>query len=62
MIGTGSAIVIAAAALVMFGPKKLPELGRAAGRTLREFKNATQGLMDDDDKKEKESSKTHEQK
>lgn len=62
MIGTGSAIVIAAAALVMFGPKKLPELGRAAGRTLREFKNATQGLMDDDDKKEKEASKTHEQK
>ncbi|SDN50498.1 sec-independent protein translocase protein TatA [Fictibacillus solisalsi] len=62
MIGTGSAIVIAAAALVMFGPKKLPELGRAAGRTLREFKNATQGLMDEDDKKEKEASKTHEQK
>ncbi|MCK6255314.1 twin-arginine translocase TatA/TatE family subunit [Fictibacillus sp. WQ 8-8] len=57
MIGAGSAVFIAAAALVVFGPKKLPELGRAAGKTLREFKNATQGLMDDhdNDKKEKES-------
>jgi sec-independent protein translocase protein TatA len=38
-------------ALLLFGPKKLPELGKAAGKTLREFKNATKGLMDDDDAK-----------
>lgn len=47
MIGPGSIALIVGAALVIFGPKKLPELGRAAGDTLREFKNATKGMMDD---------------
>jgi sec-independent protein translocase protein TatA len=52
MVGVGSMVVIGAAALLIFGPKKLPELGRAAGDTLREFKNSTKGLADDDDRKE----------
>ncbi|MBC1863355.1 twin-arginine translocase TatA/TatE family subunit [Listeria welshimeri] len=47
MIGPGSIALILGAALVIFGPKKLPELGRAAGDTLREFKNATKDMMDD---------------
>lgn len=47
--GPGSIVLIVLAALLIFGPKKLPELGRAAGNTLREFKNATKGLADDDD-------------
>ena len=39
-------------------PKKLPELGKAMGSTLREFKNATKGLADDeDDTKKKELDK-----
>lgn len=42
-------ILIAIAALLVFGPKKLPELGRAVGVTLREFKKGTKGLIDDDD-------------
>ncbi|WP_203364616.1 twin-arginine translocase TatA/TatE family subunit [Bacillus sp. REN10] len=49
-VGIGSLIIIAIAALLIFGPKKLPELGRAAGDTLKEFKNATKGLADDEDK------------
>ncbi len=58
-IGPGSLLLIALVALLIFGPKKLPQLGKAAGNTLREFKNATKGLADDDDddnkkKKEKE--------
>ncbi|MBD0825568.1 MAG: twin-arginine translocase TatA/TatE family subunit [Bacillota bacterium] len=58
MLGPGSIAVIGLAALVMFGPKKLPELGKAAGKTLREFKNATKGMMDEeDDKKESEQLK-----
>ncbi|MBC1690491.1 twin-arginine translocase TatA/TatE family subunit [Listeria welshimeri] len=47
MIGPGSIALIVGAALVIFGTKKLPELGRAAGDTLREFKNATKDMMDD---------------
>ncbi|BBP87409.1 hypothetical protein BsIDN1_10270 [Bacillus safensis] len=37
-IGPGSLILIAIVALIIFGPKKLPELGRAAGDTLRDSK------------------------
>lgn len=48
-LGAGSIALIAIVALIIFGPKKLPEFGKAAGNTLREFKNATKGLADDDD-------------
>lgn len=44
-----SLIVIAVVALIIFGPKKLPQFGRAVGSTLKEFKDATKGLADDDD-------------
>ncbi|RDI37918.1 twin-arginine translocase TatA/TatE family subunit [Falsibacillus pallidus] len=57
MVGVGSMIVIVFVALLIFGPKKLPELGKAAGNTLREFKNATKGLADDDEDVKKDSSK-----
>jgi sec-independent protein translocase protein TatA len=50
-LGFGEIMLIVFVALLLFGPKKLPELGKAAGKTLREFKNATKGLMDDDDVK-----------
>ncbi|KRD82505.1 twin-arginine translocase TatA/TatE family subunit [Priestia megaterium] len=53
MIGAGSAVLIGVTALIIFGPKRLPELGRSAGKTLREFKNATQGIMEDHDKEDK---------
>ncbi|MDQ0229663.1 sec-independent protein translocase protein TatA [Metabacillus malikii] len=42
-------MLIVFVALLLFGPKKLPELGKAAGKTLREFKMATKGLMDEED-------------
>jgi sec-independent protein translocase protein TatA len=45
----GSLLLIAFVALLIFGPKKLPDLGKAVGNSLREFKNATKGLADDDD-------------
>ncbi|MBM7717489.1 twin-arginine translocase TatA/TatE family subunit [Siminovitchia sp. FSL H7-0308] len=54
--GVGSLLVIALVAILIFGPKKLPELGKAAGNTLREFKNATKGLADDDEKETKKDS------
>ena len=45
----GSLVIIGLIALLIFGPKKLPSLGRAMGTTLREFRSATKGLTDDDD-------------
>lgn len=52
-IGVPGLILILVIALVIFGPKKLPEIGRAFGQTLREFKNSTKGLVEDDDKEVK---------
>ncbi len=49
MPGIGSLIIIGVIALLIFGPKKLPEIGKAFGSSLREFKNATKGLTDDHD-------------
>ena len=43
-IGIGGLILILIIALIIFGPSKLPELGRAFGRTLSEFKNAAREL------------------
>ncbi|RPF55234.1 twin-arginine translocase TatA/TatE family subunit [Abyssicoccus albus] len=50
-------IIIAVLALILFGPKKLPEFGKAMGSTLKEFKDATKGLADDDDE-DKDNAKT----
>jgi sec-independent protein translocase protein TatA len=41
-------ILIVIVALLLFGPSKLPELGKAFGKTLREFKNGTKEIMKDD--------------
>ncbi len=53
-IGIGGAILIFVLALIVFGPKKLPELGRAVGTALKEFKQSTKGIMDDEQESEKE--------
>ncbi|MFE4812675.1 twin-arginine translocase TatA/TatE family subunit [Peribacillus simplex] len=54
-IGIPGLILILVIALIIFGPKKLPEIGRAFGRTLTEFKSATKGLVNDVDKDEGEN-------
>ena len=46
-IGVPGLILILILALVIFGPKKLPEIGRAFGQTLREFKKSTNELTAD---------------
>lgn len=46
-IGASGIILLVLIALLLFGPNKLPELGKAFGRTLREFKKGANDLMDD---------------
>lgn len=53
-LGFPGLILILVIALIIFGPNKLPEIGRAAGNSLREFKNATKGLIDDNKEEKKE--------
>ena len=48
-IGVPGLILIIVLALIIFGPKKLPELGRAVGSTLKEFKRSAKDLVDDED-------------
>ncbi|WP_373895525.1 twin-arginine translocase TatA/TatE family subunit [Virgibacillus natechei] len=50
-IGIPGLILIVILALIIFGPKKLPEIGSAFGQTLSEFKNSATGLMSDDESK-----------
>lgn len=47
-LGFSEILLIAVIALLLFGPNKLPELGRSLGRTLREFKQGTRELLEDD--------------
>jgi sec-independent protein translocase protein TatA len=44
-IGMPELIVIFVIALIVFGPRKLPELGRSLGRAIAEFKKATNELQ-----------------
>jgi sec-independent protein translocase protein TatA len=45
-IGPLEIAIVLVIALIIFGPKKLPELGRSAGRGIREFKNSVTGDRD----------------
>ena len=57
-IGVPGLILIIVLALIIFGPKKLPELGRAVGSTLKEFKRSAKDLVDDEDDLAKSEDKT----
>ncbi|ATH94215.1 preprotein translocase subunit TatA [Bacillus glycinifermentans] len=48
-IGIPGLILVLVIALIIFGPSKLPEIGRAFGKTLTEFKSATKSLVSSDD-------------
>ena len=46
-LGFPEIILILVIALLVFGPKKLPELGKSLGQGIREFKKSTRSLQDD---------------
>ena len=49
-IGLPGLVIIVVAALVIFGPKKLPELGRAIGKMVSEFKGSISDITSFEDK------------
>mgnify|MGYP001230945267 CR=1 FL=1 len=46
-LGLGEIVLIALVALILFGPKKLPDLGRALGKGLHDFKKALEGKSEE---------------
>ena len=48
-IGVWEILVLMLVALLIFGPKRLPEMGRSLGRGLREFKDSVTGKDTDED-------------
>ncbi|TQR10992.1 twin-arginine translocase TatA/TatE family subunit [Psychrobacillus soli] len=51
-IGVPGLIIVLILALIIFGPSKLPQLGRAVGQTLKEFKSSTRDIINDEEKLE----------
>ncbi len=46
-IGSGEFLIILLVVIVLFGPKKIPELARGIGKGIREFKKAVKGVEDE---------------
>ena len=53
-IGPLELLVVGIIALIVLGPKRLPEVGRSLGKGIREFKNSMAGLTDDEEEKKPE--------
>jgi sec-independent protein translocase protein TatA len=53
-IGWQGLVVILIILLLVFGPKRLPEMGRSIGRGMREFKDSLTGRNDGDDDRERQ--------
>jgi sec-independent protein translocase protein TatA len=47
-IGVPELIVLAIVLLLIFGPKRLPEIGKSMGKGMREFKESVSGITGDD--------------
>jgi sec-independent protein translocase protein TatA len=55
-VGPTELIIVLVIALLVLGPKRLPEVGRSVGRGMREFKDSLSGvnLRDDEDDEPKD--------
>jgi sec-independent protein translocase protein TatA len=48
-VGPMELVIVLVIALLVLGPKRLPEAGRAVGKGMREFKDSLSGITHDDD-------------
>jgi sec-independent protein translocase protein TatA len=51
-IGPMELVVVLVIALLVLGPKRLPEVGRSVGKGMREFKDSLSGINQDDDEED----------
>lgn len=54
-------ILILIVVLIIFGPGKLPEVGKAMGKTVSEFRRATSASLEQEEKKDKEKAQAKEE-
>ena len=54
-VGPAELIVVLAIALIVLGPKKLPEVGRSLGRGMREFKSSLSGEHEEERERDEEA-------
>lgn len=54
-IGIPGLLLILFIALIIFGPSRLPEIGRSLGQTLKELKKSSKELLSEDDKEKKKT-------
>jgi TatA/E family protein of Tat protein translocase len=57
-VGTPEILLILVIALLLFGPQKLPELGKSLGRAIREFKKASSELQETIEREVEEVNRT----
>lgn len=60
-LGGFEIVIIAVVALLIFGPKKLPEMGRSIGKTLTEFKKGMKDAQTEIKKIEEEPAEKKEE-
>jgi sec-independent protein translocase protein TatA len=58
-VGPMELIIVLVIALVVLGPKRLPEVGRSVGRGMREFKESISGVNDRDDEDDDDVAQLH---
>ncbi len=51
-VGLPEVVIVLAIVLLIFGPKRLPQAGRALGKGMREFKDSISGKHKDDEELE----------
>jgi sec-independent protein translocase protein TatA len=54
-VGPMELVIVLALALLVLGPKRLPEAGKSLGKGMREFKNSIAGMAGNDDEDEERS-------